>query len=215
MRSGWTGSPPSSRRALQTAEHVSLEILDIFGGLKLRDPELGCSANLVLYVHASHLSQNVFVSYLHGSHRAPELPPCSFGLISFLPTMTAARGRPTPAPLLSGVPARTPLQGDARILSIVRGWVEAEIPNGSVCDSPPIPPVEPNFIVVIDEATVRLRQPPAAASRRLHDPAHGNDIALFMHCHPFARDDSPRLPLGGVRRRARLSDSRFAGPRQI
>jgi hypothetical protein len=51
-------------RPLQTAEHVRLEILDIRGALKLRDPELGYSAKLVLYVHASHLGQNDFGSYL-------------------------------------------------------------------------------------------------------------------------------------------------------
>jgi hypothetical protein len=64
-------------RPLQTAQHARPEILDIRGALKLRDPELGYSAKLVLYVHASHLGQNDFDSYLHGSHRTPEPPPCS------------------------------------------------------------------------------------------------------------------------------------------
>jgi hypothetical protein len=38
-------------RALQTAKHVSLEILDIFGGLEIRDAEFGYSAKLFLNPH--------------------------------------------------------------------------------------------------------------------------------------------------------------------
>jgi hypothetical protein len=169
-RSGWTGSPSSSRtgqinfRPLQTAKHVGLEILDIFGGLEIRDAEFGYLAKLFLNSHRLRApSTMIFHFHLHSYHRAAEAPAYPFGPMSFLPTSTATRG-------LHGPLSRS---------------------DGALTSSP------------------RSCQPQRCMILPTQTTSH-----YSCTVHPFARDDSARLPfvVSDAERGWRLSDSRFAGP---